>query len=490
MAKKYLAFDFGASSGRAMLGTLADGKLSLRELHRFSNDPVTMNGRFIWDLPRLYYEIIAALKKAAGEGIDAIGIDTWGVDYGLLDANGRLIGNPTNYRDTRTDGMMDEAFKTVPKQEIYEATGLAFLQFNTLYQLFASAKADDSELKTAKDLLFMPDLMAYLLTGEKGTEYTIASTSQMIDPATRSWAVPMLEKLGLPTQLLGQISDPGTVRGYLSKQIQEETGLGPVPVIAVAGHDTASAVAAVPASDAHFAYISSGTWSLVGGETHAPVISPEAQAANFTNEGGVFGTIRVLKNVMGLWIIQECKRHWDSHGQVYSFPELVELAQQAPALKSLFDPDDEGFLKPYNMPDRLCAYMEKHGQPVPQSIGAITRAIYESLALKYRWCIEKYEAFTGQKVDALHIVGGGSNNALLNQFTADALGIPVIAGPSEATAIGNLMMQAVAMGDVADLWALRAVVRDSFPPAVVRPQGGKEAWDEAYARFTSTYSLK
>ncbi|MBE5760899.1 MAG: rhamnulokinase [Clostridiales bacterium] len=491
MVKKYLAFDFGASSGRAILGTLNSGKLEMTEIHRFLNEPVMLNGRFTWDLPRLYHEVLLALKKAAAQGgVDAIGIDTWGVDYGLIDKNGHLLGDPVNYRDARTDGMMDKAFSVVPKAEIYEKTGLAFLQFNTLYQLYSSVLEDDPLLKAADKLLFMPDLFAYLLTGVAGTEYTIASTSQMIDPNTRKWATDIIEKLGIPASILGDITEPGTVRGVLSKAVQDETGLGAVPVIAIAGHDTASAVAAVPAEGSDFAYISSGTWSLLGGESKTPVINEEAAKANFTNEGGVFDTIRVLKNIMGLWIIQECKRYWDANGEEYSFAELVKLAEKEPAFRAFFDPDDDAFLAPHQMPKRICDYIEKSGQTAPNTIGGITRVVYESLALKYRYCIECYEKFTGKKVHALHIVGGGSNNALLNKFTANALNIPVYAGPGEATAIGNLLMQAYAMGEVKDIADLRKIVADSFPIVKVEPDKDRAAWDEAYAKFTAMFELK
>jgi rhamnulokinase len=488
--KKYLAFDFGASSGRAIIGELDGGRLNMREIHRFSNDPVMMNGRFVWDLPRLYFDVVTALKIAAREGgVDSIGINTWGVDYGLLDRNGRIIGNPVHYRDLRTQGVMEKAFEIVPKDRIYERTGLAFLEFNTLYQLLAARLEKDPAMEIAQSLLFIPDLLAYFLTGVKGTEYTIASTSQMVDPYTRDWADDIIKEMGLSREILGEITEPGSIRGVLSKQLQDETGLSSVPVIAVGGHDTASAVAAVPAGGDDFAYISSGTWSLVGGESKTPVINEEAKAANFTNEGGVFGTIRVLKNVMGLWIIQECKRAWDDEGSSYSFAELVKLAENAPALAAFFDPDDSAFLRPGAMPERIANHINESGQQAPADIGGITRSVYESLALKYRWCIERYEGFTGKKVQALYIVGGGSNNALLNQFTADALGIPVYAGPDEATAIGNLMMQSAVLGDVDGLPGIRKVVRESFAPRAIMPSGDKAIWDRAYEKFITIFDI-
>ena len=486
----FLAMDFGASSGRAMLGKLADGRLTLRELHRFSNDPVELAGRLYWDVPRLFFEIKRALNKAALEGVQiaSVGIDTWGVDYGLLDGNGRLIDNPVHYRDGRTEGMMQRAFGTVSKQEIYERTGLAFMEFNTLYQLFSQAQEGDGRLGIAKTMLFMPDLFAYLLTGEMGCEYTIASTSQMISPYTRSWDAELLGKLGIPEGILLPVTQPGAVRGTLLASIARETGIGQVPVIAVAGHDTASAVAAVPARDEDFAYISSGTWSLVGVETRQPVISAEAQAANLTNEGGVDGTIRVLKNVMGLWIIQECKREWERRGQTLSFADIVKEAEKAPAFRSLFDPDAPDFAPPGDMPGRIADYCRRTGQPVPETVGQTARAVYESLALKYRWTVEKLEKARGRAIRTLHIVGGGANNAMLNEFTASALGIPVVTGPTEATAIGNVMMQAKALGLVGDIWALRRVVADSFDTGTVQP-GDKAPWDAAYARFVEISGL-
>ena len=488
--KTFLAMDFGASSGRAILGELCDGKLQLKEIHRFSNDPVDMAGRLHWDLPRLLFEIKRALNKAALENVEitSMGIDTWGVDYGLLDKNGHVQDNPVHYRDSRTDGMMDKAFETVSKQEIYERTGLAFLDFNTLYQLFSQVKEQDGRLDLAGTMLFMPDLMTYLLTGKKGCEYTVASTSQMISPYTRTWDMELMEKLGIPTGMLLPIEEPGTVRGTLLPSIARETGVGEIPVIAVAGHDTASAVAAVPAKDEDFAYISSGTWSLVGVETRTPVISEEMQAANLTNEGGVDGTIRVLKNVMGLWIIQECKREWERRGHDLSFAQIVKEAEKAPAFAALFDPDAPDFVAPGDMPGRIAAYCERTGQKAPETIGEVARAVYESLAMKYRWTVEKLEKARGKSINALHIVGGGANNQMLNEFTASALGMPVITGPTEATAIGNLMMQAKALGLVKDMAELREVVYNSFDTRTVLP-GDKAPWDEAYARFLDITKL-
>ena len=372
-----LGFDFGASSGRAMLGTLSDGKLDIREIHRFSNDPVMLCGRFVWDVPRLVYEMKQALLKLSHMDVkvDAIGIDTWGVDYGLLDKNGHLLGLPVNYRDDRTLGMREKVREIIPDAELFARTGLAYNQFNTLYQLYAMRQEGDPTLDAAEELLFMPDLLAYLLTGSKGTEYTIASTSEMINPYTRDWDRELLERLGIPTKMLGEVKLPGTVRGTLLKDIARECGVDEIPVIAVGGHDTASAVAAVPARDADFAYISSGTWSLLGAELPRPLCAEGVMNANYTNEGGVDGSIRLLKNIMGLWIIQECKREWDRRSDAVDFAGLVELAMAAPAFKAIIDVDDPCFLAPGDMPARIREYCRKTGQAVPEGRGEISRVI-------------------------------------------------------------------------------------------------------------------
>ncbi len=486
MKKNFLGYDFGASSGRAMLGVFDGSKIEISEIHRFSNDPVMLNGRFVWDVQRLFYEMKQALLKVSRLGIkiDAIGIDTWGVDYGLLDKNGHLLGVPVNYRDARTDGVMEKAFEVVSKEDIFKATGLAFNQFNTLYQLYAMKLEGDPTLEMADKLLFMPDLLVYFLTGKIGTEYTVASTSQMLDPYTKDWNRDLLDKLGIPTKMLTEIEPAGTVRGTLLPEIARECGVDEIPVIAVGGHDTASAVAAVPAEEDDFAYLSSGTWSLLGAEIDKPLTSVEVMQANYTNEGGVMGDIRLLKNIMGLWLIQECKREWDRREDAVGFAELVLMAENAPAFKAIIDVDDPCFLAPGDMPARIQEYCRRTGQPVPEGRGEISRVIYESLALKYRWGIDRLEKdLLGKPIKVLHIVGGGSNNGMLNQFTADALGRPVIAGPSEGTVIGNLLVQAMAIGDIADMKALRKVVANSFPTAKYLPQGDPKVWEEAYAKL-------
>ena len=485
-ALNVLGIDLGASSGRAMLGTLEGKKLTIREIHRFLNEPVTLCGRFVWDMPRLFHEIKQALLKLSrsGETVDAIGIDTWGVDFGLLDKNGHLLSLPVHYRDARTNGIPEKVRAIIPDGELFARTGIAFNSFNTLYQLYAMKEEGDPALESAQDLLFLPDLLAYFLTGKKGTEYTIASTSQLLDPFKRDWDRELMEKLGIPAHIFGEVKLPGTVRGTLLPEIAKECGVAQIPVIAIGGHDTASAVAAVPAQEKDFAYISSGTWSLLGAEVQKPLCTEGVMKANYTNEGGVDGSIRLLKNIMGLWIIQECKREWDRRGSETSFGELVELSMQAPAFKAILDVDDACFLAPGDMPARVQAYCEKSGQAVPEGKGEISRVIYESLALKYRWAIERLEEDMLKKpIEALHIVGGGSKNALLNQFTAEAIRRPVIAGPDEGTIIGNLLVQAQALGAISGIRELREVVENSFPTKTFLPETDGKAWDEAYQRY-------
>ena len=485
-ALNVLGIDLGASSGRAMLGTLEGKKLTIREIHRFLNEPVTLCGRFVWDMPRLFHEIKQALLKLSksGETVDAIGIDTWGVDFGLLDKNGHLLSLPVHYRDARTNGIPEKVRAIIPDGELFARTGIAFNSFNTLYQLYAMKEEGDPALESAQDLLFLPDLLAYFLTGRKGTEYTIASTSQLLNPFTRDWDRELMEKLGIPAHIFGEVKLPGTVRGTLLPEIAKECGVAEIPVIAIGGHDTASAVAAVPAQEKDFAYISSGTWSLLGAEVQKPLCTEGVMKANYTNEGGVDGSIRLLKNIMGLWIIQECKREWDRRGSETSFGELVELSMQAPAFKAILDVDDPAFLAPGDMPARIQAYCAKSGQPVPEGKGEISRVIYESLALKYRWAIERLEEDMLKKpIEALHIVGGGSKNALLNRFTAEAIKRPVIAGPDEGTIIGNLLVQAQALGAISGIRELREVVENSFPTKTFLPETDGKAWDEAYQRY-------
>jgi len=480
-----LAFDLGAESGRAVLGQLDDDHLELSEIHRFPNGPVRVLDDLHWDVLRLWSEMKRGLelcaRKAGGE-LAGIGVDTWGVDFALLGADGSLLGNPYHYRHPQTEGMMKEAFRRVSRQEIFERTGIQFMQINTLYHLLAMAVRNAPALEVAHTFLTMPDLFNFWLTGQKVCEFTNATTTQLYDPREGAWAGPLLEKLGLPVHILPGIVPPGTVLGPLLPAVTKEAGLGEVPVIAPACHDTGSAVAAVPARDRHWAYISSGTWSLIGVEVAEPLINAQSLAHNFTNEGGVCGTFRFLKNVMGLWLVQECKRVWAQAGDRFSYDDLTQMAARAEPFKALVDPDCQIFLRPGDMPARMRTVCRKTGQAVPGDKGNMVRCILESLALKYRYVLERLEAILGHEVEIIHIAGGGTRNRLLCQFTADATQRPVIAGPTEATATGNIIMQALALGHVASLEEGREIVRRSFKTATYEPRDA-DRWDEAYVRF-------
>lgn len=480
---KLLAFDYGASSGRAILGQFDGSRLTLEEIHRFSNDPVLVSNNLYWDILRLFYEMKQGIFKAAshaGKDISSIGIDTWGVDIGLLDKDGKLLGNPFHYRDLNTEGMMEKVFGIVPDSEVYERTGIQFQPFNTLYQLFSMQSANSHLLKNASTMLFIPDLLRNFLTGEKTCEYTIASTSQMLNAVSGSWDTELLKKLNIPTDILPEIIDPGSITGKLTKKISQELMVGQIPVVAAAEHDTGSAVISVPSSDETSAYLSSGTWSLLGVESPKPVINKMTFETNYTNEGGYNRTTRLLKNIMGLWIFQECKRAWDKEGACMSFAELTDLSYSAKPFASFIDPDDSSFYSPGGMPDKICSYCEKTEQTVPVSKAEIVRCIMESLALKYRMAVEELEQIIGYKISSIHIVGGGSKNSVLSQFTANATGKPVIAGPVEATAVGNILVQLIAMKEIKDLNEGRILVRNSFRLKEYLPE---ENWDDAYFRF-------
>lgn len=481
----YLAFDLGAESGRAVLGRLADRRLELSTVRRFPNGPVRVLDSYHWDVLRLFREIqdgLALYRREHPEDLDGIGLDTWGVDFALLDGGGRLLGNPYHYRDPRTEGMLEAAFGVVEREEIFAQTGIQFMEINTLYQLLSMARSGDPALEAARTLLMMPDLLNYWLTGEITCEFSDATTTQCFNPRTRDWARDLLERLGLPTGIFRQVTPPGTVIGELRREIAEEAGLGAVPVVAPACHDTGSAVAAVPASGEDFCYLSSGTWSLMGVEVAEPVITAESLAANFTNEGGVCGTFRLLKNIMGLWLVQECRRTWASEGEEYSYGELTQFAAEAPAFGPLVDPDAHEFLRPGDMPARIREFCARTGQPVPRTVGEVVRCALESLALKYRWVLEKLEGMLGRRLGTIHIVGGGSQNELLCQLAADATGRGVAAGPVEATAAGNVLMQALARGRLGSLAEVREVVRGSFDVVHYTPRP-HEGWEGAYERF-------
>lgn len=479
-----LAFDLGAESGRAVLGLLEGGRLTVRELHRFPNTPLEVAGHIHWNVPVLLDEMKKAMRAcgvAAPGGPASLGVDTWGVDFGLLARDGNLLGLPFCYRDARTRGAMEDYFRLVPREALYEATGIQFMPFNTLFQLYAMVRDRSPLLDAAADLLLMPDLFNYLFTGNKNSEFTIASTSQMLDPRTRDWIPGLFQAMGLSKKILRPIVEPGTVLGPLRPELAAETGLRGVPVVATAGHDTAAAVAAVPARPGNWAYISSGTWSLVGVEEKAPIINERALARNFTNEGGVAGTIRFLKNVTGLWLVQQCRKAWEG-ARALSYAELTEAAAEAPPFQALIDPDDPAFLNPPDMPEAIRDYCRRTGQAPPASEAGLVRSILESLALKYRLVVDQMEEVIGRPVDRIHIIGGGSRNRLLCRFTAEATGRPVSAGPAEATAVGNILVQAMALKAVGSHEEMRAVVRGSFEPEEY-PAGRDKSWRDAFDRF-------
>jgi len=484
MHKNYLAIDLGAESGRTILGTLVDEKLVLSEIHRFANQPIQLPNVLHWDILRLWAEIKAGIAKTVKDGtkLDSLGVDTWGVDFALLDNAGNLLANPTHYRDARTDGMLDEAFALMERNEIFANTGIQFMQLNTLYQLLAMVKADSPLFEIAETFLTIPDLLNYWLSGKLTNEFTNATTTQCLDPLTREWSLPVLDAMGIPTHLFSPVTEPGTVLGTLQPQVAEETGAKDVQVVVPACHDTGSAVVAVPAENQDFAWLSSGTWSIMGAEVLAPVLDEKALTYNFTNEGGVFGTWRLSKNIMGLWIVQECRRTWQTLGQDYSYDAMTKLAAESDPFIAVINPDDDIFFHPGDMPQKIQSYCEKTGQCVPQSHGETLRVAIEGLALKYRWVLERLEELAGKEFAPVHIIGGGTQNRLLNQFTADAIGRTVVTGPIEATAIGNVLMQAIAMGHLENLAKAREVVRNSFDVEYYRPAEG-DGWDEAYEKL-------
>ena len=481
----YLAIDLGAESGRAILGEFDGSHLRLAEMHRFPNTPVQLPDGRHWNILRLLTEIensIGQVVRNQGKQLASLGLDTWGVDFGLLDRLGALISNPYHYRDNRTDGILEEAFRRMPREEIFERTGIQFMPINSVYQLLAMVVKGDPALEIAETFLTMPDMLNYWLTGEKVCEFSIATTTQCYDPRQCAWSEPLLNAMGIPRHIFPEIIQPGTVIGPLRHKLADETGALAVPVIAPACHDTGSAVAAVPAEEKNFAWISSGTWSILGIESPYPIINPLSLKYNFTNEGGVNGTIRFSKNIAGLWLVQACRHTWAVQGEEFSYDELTQMASQAAPFFALVDPDYSEFSKPGDMPSRLQAYCKQRGQSVPASKGEIVRCALESLALKYRLVLEQLESMVGTRLQPLHIVGGGSKNRLLNQLTADATGRQVIAGPSEATAIGNILMQAIALGEINSLAEGRQVVTHSFNLETYEPRNHSQ-WDEAYQRF-------
>ena len=483
MTKRVLAFDFGASSGRAIIGCFDGDKITLEEVHRFSNDPVSVGGTVYWDVLRLFYEIKQGIVKAkiAG-GFDSIGIDTWGVDFGLIDSEGKLMENPVHYRDTRTAGLVDESFKTMPKEKLYGITGIQFMELNTLFQLISLKKYRPWMLERADKMLFMPDLFGYMLTGKMCAEYSIATTSQLIDLETKSWSEEILDAFGIKKSLFAPLVKSGTVLGELSKEICEECGVAPVPVISVCGHDTQSAITSVPCEDGDFAFLSSGTWSLFGTELEKPIVNETSMNINITNEGGFDGSTGFLKNIIGLWLIQESRRQWKREGEEYSYADLEKLALAAEPFRCFIDPDAPEFVPHGNIPERVREFCRRTGQYVPQTVGEVMRCIYESLAMKYRLTFEKLRECTKRDYLVIHVIGGGTKDGLLCQMTANSCDRTVKAGPIEATVMGNVAVQLMSDGSVENIGQARKIIADSSELKIFEPKDTGD-WAKAYEDF-------
>ncbi|HBG77451.1 MAG TPA: rhamnulokinase [Phycisphaerales bacterium] len=486
--KNYIAVDLGASSGRVILGSVDNDKIALEEIHRFENGPIEENGSLRWDFAKLFGEISTgtakAIKQADGK-VESIGVDSWGVDFGLIGSDGKLLENPYHYRDKRTDGMMEKAFAIAGKRTIYDSTGIQFMQLNTIFQLLALKSQRPEILKKTHKLAFTADLVSYYLCGEIFGEYTLASTSQLMNMKLGKWSADLFDKLSLPLDIMPSIVQPGTVVGKLKKEIADKFGCGRIPVVAVGSHDTACAVASVPANEKNWAYLSSGTWSLMGVEIPNAAINDSTYKYEFTNEGGICGTIRLLKNIMGLWLIQECRRVWNEQGGKLSFADLATLAEKAKPFAAVINPNDSRFFGVCDMPAKINEYLAETGQPAISDKGQIIRVVLESLGFYYRETLEKIEEITKQKIDTLHIVGGGIKNELLCQFTADATGKKVVAGPVEATAMGNIMIQAMATGQIKSVAAGRALVAKSFDLKVYQP-ANYELWNKKYIHHRDT----
>lgn len=485
MKNAFFAVDLGATSGRTIICSFSEKGLELEEINRFPNPLIEVGGHFYWDIYTLYQSVIEGLRRAARKGVEitSIGIDTWGVDFVCVGRDGHLLRQPYSYRDPHTTGAPEALFQRIPRSRVYGATGIQVMNFNSLFQLDTLRRNGDSALQAAANILFMPDALSYLLTGEMVTEYTVASTAQLVNAQTRRLEPELLEAVGLTERHFGRFVFPGQRVGVLTEEVQRLTGLGAVPVIAVAGHDTASAVAAVPALNRNFAYLSSGTWSLMGIETDTPVINKETEELNFTNEGGVEGTIRLLKNICGMWLLERCRAAW---GET-SYPELIAEAEAAEPFRSLINPDDTVFANPADMEKAIRTYCTDTRQPVPETRGEVVRCIFESLALRYRQVLENLRGLSPRPIETLHVIGGGSRNELLNRFTANAVGIPVVAGPSEATAIGNVMVQAMAAGQASDMAGMRRLVHRSVSLKTYQPQDTGN-WDIAYIHFKNIVS--
>ncbi|MBQ3826572.1 MAG: rhamnulokinase [Prevotella sp.] len=491
--KYFFAVDLGATSGRTILGTLNGTQLEQEELTRFPNNLIETGGHFYWDIYALYSEMIRGLKEVARRDITltSIGIDTWGVDFVFIGEDNAILRNPMAYRDPHTFGKMEEYFeKVIDKKEVYGIAGIQFMNFNSLFQLYAMQQAGNSAYQHCKKILFLPDALSWMLTGEAVCEYTIASTSEMLDPRTGDLSEKLVKSVGLTREHFGRMVQPGTQIGVLTKEVQQITGLGAVPVIAVAGHDTGSAVAAVPAKNEQFAYLSSGTWSLMGIETKQAIINERSYDLNFTNEGGVEGTTRFLKNICGMWLYERCRKEWPEEVRQLSHPELQGSAMQVEAFRSIINPDDDLFANPPSMIEAIQGYCRQTGQPVPEQPSEICRCIFDSLALRYRQVFQWLKEFADFDLNVLHIIGGGSLNKYLNQFTADSLGVEVLAGPQECTAIGNIMMQAKAAGLVDDIWQMRRLIAASVEMVRYEPSADTALWDEGYKKYIEIINKK
>ncbi len=490
----FFAVDLGATSGRTIVGSISDGRFELEELTRFPNNLIVQGGHYYWDIHGLYFEIIRGLKETASRQLDitSIGIDTWGVDFVCIGDDGDILRNPRAYRDPVSfDAMDDYLSHVITRREIYDITGIQLMNFNSVFQLYAMRREQNSALKHAHKILFVPDALSWMLTGNEVCEYTIASTAQLLDPRTKLLDERLLASVGLSRSKFGKMVRPGTLIGVLTDEVQRLTGLGAIPVIAVAGHDTGSAVAAVPAKDEKFAYLSSGTWSLMGIETKDAIISDLSYERNFTNEGGIEGTTRFLKNICGMWLYERCRLEWPEEVRKLSHPELQGQAMQVEPFRSIINPDDPSFAAPTSMIAAIKNYCSKTSQPVPETPAQICRCIFDSLALRYRQVFQWLQEFAPFRLDVLHIIGGGSLNKYLNQFTADSTGVTVLAGPQEGTAIGNIMMQAKAAGVVSDIWQMRQIIANSLDLVKYEPKD-KKKWDTAYKRYldlTSEHEL-
>ena len=491
----YLGVDLGAESGRVIAGLWDGKKMKLEEMHRFPNGGVAVADSLRWNTLGLWTEIQTGLTAAAkkfGKSVVSVGVDTWGVDFALLSKSGELLGLPFHYRDARTRGTLPKLFSRVPREEIFAATGLQFMEINTLAQLLALQKSSPELLAVAETLLMTPDFLNFLLSGSRVSEFTIATTSQCVNPKKRAWATDLLQKLGLPTKIFPDIVPPGTRIGQLRPALGERTGLGPIAVVAPAAHDTGSAVAGVPTKNtgkANWAYLSSGTWSLLGVELPDALLSPRVLELNITNEGGVDGTYRLLKNIMGLWLVQQCRRAFAEKGREFSYDQLAQMASDAPAFRSLVNPNDDRFLNPPDMPKAIQDFCRETGQPVPEREGQFARCVFESLALTYAEVLDGLEGLTGTKIEVVHVVGGGSRNKVLNPFTASACGRPVVTGPVEATVFGNLLVQARSHGEISTLSDIRAAVRESSEVIQYDPEN-TAAWQDARGRFAQLSERK